>query len=285
MDPAAVVLHYGQEIFEGLKAYRAKDDSINLFRPRDNCRRMNKSAQRICMPEIEEGIAMEAIKKLITLDREWVPKTEGTSLYIRPTMIATEAFLGVRPATKCLYYIIIGPVGSYYKEGLNPVKIFVENKYVRAVMLATEEAKKKGFTQVLWLDGCEKKWVEEVGTMNMFFVIDEVVLTSPLTGSILGGITRDSVIRMLQDWGMKVKEELVSIDEVVSAAESGRLKEAFGTGTAAVISPVGQITYKDKDYSIAGGKMGELSQRLYDEITGIQYGEKPDTYGWVEKVC
>ena len=301
LDPAAVVLHYGQEIFEGLKAYRCKDDSINLFRPRDNCRRMNKSAQRLCMPELEEEIAIEALKKLITLDREWVPKTEGTSLYIRPTMIATEAFLGVRPATKCLYYIIIGPVGSYYKEGLNPVKIFVEDKYVRAVvggigeaktggnyaasLLATEEAKKKGFTQVLWLDGCEKKWVEEVGVMNMFFVIDDVVLTSPLTGSILGGITRDSVIRILQDWGMKVKEKLVSIDEVVSAAESGRLKEAFGTGTAAVISPVGQITYKDKDYSIAGGKMVELSQRLYDEITGIQYGERPDPYGWVEKIC
>ena len=301
LDPAAVSLHYGQEIFEGLKAYRGKDDSIYLFRAIDNCRRMNNSAKRLCMPEIEEGIAMEGLKKLISLDREWVPRTEGTSLYIRPTMIATEAFLGVRPALKCLYYIIIGPVGSYYKEGLNPVKIYVESKYVRAVvggigeaktggnyaasLLATEEAKKKGFTQVLWLDGCEKKWVEEVGTMNMFFVINNEVLTAPLTGSILGGITRDSVIKILKDWGMKVKEEPVSIDEVVSAAESGRLKEAFGTGTAAVISPVGQITYKDKDYSIAGGRMGDLSQRLYDEITGIQYGKKPDPYGWVEKVC
>jgi len=301
IDPAAVVFHYGQEIFEGLKAYRCKDDSINLFRPRDNFKRLNRSARRLCMPEIDEDISMKALKKLITLEKDWVPKAEGTSLYIRPTMIATEAFLGVRPSNKCLYYIIIGPVGSYYKEGLNPVKIFVENKYVRAViggmgdaktggnyaasLLATEEAKKKGFTQVLWLDACEKKWVEEVGTMNMFFVIDDTAITCPLTGSILGGVTRDSVIRMLQDWGITVREEMISIDEIVSAADSGELKEAFGTGTAAVISPVGQITYKDKNYTIAGGKMGELSQRLYNEITAIQYGEKPDVYGWVEKVC
>lgn len=301
IDPAAVVFHYGQEIFEGLKAYRCKDDTINLFRPRDNFKRLNRSARRLCMPEIDEDISMEALKKLIAIEKEWVPKTEGTSLYIRPTMIATEAFLGVRPSTNCLYYIIVGPVGSYYKEGLNPVKIFVESKYVRAVvggmgdaktggnyaasLLATEEAKKKGFTQVLWLDACEKKWVEEVGTMNMFFVIDDVAITSPLTGSILGGVTRDAAIKILKNWGITVKEEMISIDDIVSAADSGRLKEAFGTGTAAVISPVGEIAYKDKDYSIAGGKMGELSQRLYNEITAIQYGEKPDTYGWIEKAC
>lgn len=300
LDPAAVCLHYGQEIFEGLKAYRGKDSVIYLFRAVDNFKRLNVSARRLCMPELDIEISMEALKKLVLLDREWIPKTRETSLYIRPTMIATEPFLGVRPAGEYLFYIIIGPVGSYYPEGLNPVKIYVEDRFARAVaggtgeaktggnyaasLLAAEEAKKKGFTQVLWLDGCEKMWVEEVGTMNMFFIIDDEVLTAPLTGSILGGITRDSVIKIARDWGLKVIEKLVSINEVFAAAESGRLKEAFGTGTAAVISPVGQITYKDKDYVIAGGKMGELSQSLYNEIIAIQYGEKPDPYGWIEKI-
>ncbi|UCF73944.1 MAG: branched-chain amino acid aminotransferase [Deltaproteobacteria bacterium] len=300
LDPAAACLHYGQEIFEGLKAYSGKDGGIYLFRAVDNFKRLNHSARRVCMPELDVDLAMEALKKLILVDREWIPKSRGTSLYIRPTMIATEAFLSVHPASNYLFYIIIGPVGSYYREGLNPVKIYVEDKYVRAAaggtgdtktagnyansLLAAEEAKKKGFTQVLWLDGCEKRWVEEVGTMNMFFVIDDEIITAPLTGSILGGITRDSVIRIVRHWGLNMKERLVSIDEVVAAATSGRLKEAFGTGTAAVISPVGHITYKDKDYVIAGGKMGELSQKLYDEIVAIQYAEKPDPYGWREKI-
>ncbi len=252
------------------------------------------------MPEVDVDFALEALKKLILLDREWIPRSRGTSLYIRPTMIATEPFLSVHPARRYLFYIIIGPVGSYYAEGLNPVKIYVEDKYVRAAaggtgdtktagnyansLLAAEEARKKGFTQVLWLDGCEKKWVEEVGTMNMFFVVDDEIVTAPLTGSILAGITRDSVIRIVKDWGLNMKERLMPIDEVVAAATSGRLKEGFGTGTAAVISPVGQITYKGQDYVIAGGEMGELSQRLYDEIVAIQYGEKPDPYGWVERI-
>ncbi|NVL92106.1 MAG: branched-chain amino acid aminotransferase [Desulfobacterales bacterium] len=300
LDPAAACLHYGQEIFEGLKAYYGKDGGIYLFRAVDNFKRLNHSARRVCMPELDVDFAMEALKKLILVDREWIPKTRGTSLYIRPTMIATEAFLSVKPASKYLFYIIIGPVGSYYAEGLNPVKIYVEDKYVRAAaggtgetktagnyansLLAAQEAKEKGFTQVLWLDGCEKRWVEEVGTMNMFFVIDDEVITAPLTGSILAGITRNSVIRIVKDWGLKVKERLISIDEVVATATSGRLKEAFGTGTAAVISPVGQITYEDRDYVIAAGRMGELSQRLYDEIVAIQYAEKPDPYGWVEKI-
>ncbi len=300
LDPAAACLHYGQEIFEGLKAYYGKDGGIYLFRAVDNFKRLNHSARRVCMPELDVDFAMEALKKLILVDREWIPKTRGTSLYIRPTMIATEPFLSVKPASKYLFYIIIGPVGSYYAEGLNPVKIYVEDKYVRAAaggtgetktagnyansLLAAQEAKERGFTQVLWLDGCEKRWVEEVGTMNMFFVIDDEVITAPLTGSILAGITRDSVIRIVKDWGLKVKERLISIDEVVATATSGRLKEAFGTGTAAVISPVGQITYEDRDYVIAGGRMGELSQRLYDEIVAIQYAEKPDPYGWVEKI-
>lgn len=300
LDPAAACLHYGQEIFEGLKAYYGKDGGIYLFRAADNFKRLNHSARRVCMPELDVGFAMEALKKLILVDREWIPKTRGTSLYIRPTMIATQAFLSVKPASKYLFYIIIGPVGSYYAEGLNPIKIYVEDKYVRAAaggtgetktagnyansLLAAQEAKEKGCAQVLWLDGCEKRWVEEVGTMNMFFVIDDEVITAPLTGSILAGITRDSVIRIAKDWGLKVKERLISIDEVVATATSGRLKEAFGTGTAAVISPVGQITYEDRDYVIAEGRMGELSQRLYDEIVAIQYAEKPDPYGWVEKI-
>jgi branched-chain amino acid aminotransferase len=261
---------------------------------------MNNSARRLCMPELDIDIVMEGLKQLILLDREWVPRTEGTSLYIRPTMLATEPHLGVRPSKKYLFYIIIGPVGAYYKEGLNPVKIYVEDRYIRAAvggtgeaktagnyaasLLAAEEAKKKGFTQVLWLDAVERRYVEEVGTMNMFFVMDSEVITAPLTGSILPGITRDSVIKILKNWGVRVSERSLTIDEVIEGAESGKLKEAFGTGTAAVISPVGQITYRDQNYIVAGGKMGELSQKLYNEIVAIQYGKKDDPYGWRERI-
>ena len=299
-DPAAMGLHYGQEIFEGLKAYRGKNGGIYLFRARDNVARLNRSAQRLCMPEVDIDFVMDGLKKLIELDQEWVPRSKGTSLYIRPNMIATEPHLGVRPSNTYLFYIIVGPVAAYYKEGLNPVKIWVETEYVRAApggtgeaktsgnyaasLLAAEKAKEKGFTQVLWLDAVERKYVEEVGTMNMFFVIGDEVITAPLTGTILPGITRDSVLRILKDWGINVSERSLRIDEVVEAAENGSLKEAFGTGTAAVISPVGQITYKGKDYVIAGGKMGQLSQRLYDEIVAIQYAEKPDPYGWVDRI-
>ena len=295
-DPAAMGLHYGQEIFEGLKAYRGRDGRLYLFRAPDNFKRMNRSAARICMPELDVDRAMEALEKLILLDRDWVPGSPGTSLYIRPTMIATDPFLGVRPSHTYVFYIIIGPVGAYYKEGLNPVKIYVEDKYIRAAVggigeaktagnyaasiLAAEEAHEKGYTQVLWLDAAERKYVEEVGTMNIFFVINDEVITAPLNGSILPGITRDSVIRILNNWGVKVSERPLSIDEVTAAAEDGSLKEAFGAGTAAVISPVGQLTYKGKDYPVAGGRMGDLSQRLYDEIVAIQYAEKEDPYGW-----
>ncbi|MGM0426896.1 MAG: branched-chain amino acid aminotransferase [Thermodesulfobacteriota bacterium] len=300
INPAAMVFHYGQEVFEGLKAYRGQDGKINLFRPRKNFERMNRSARRLCMPEVDTDLVMEGMKQLILLDREWVPKSPGTSLYIRPTMLATEPHLGVRPAQTYLFYIIIGPVGAYYKEGLNPVRIYVEDFFVRAAvggtgeaktsgnyaasLLAAEEAKEKGFTQVLWLDAKERKYVEEVGTMNMFFLIDDEVITAPLTGTILPGVTRQSVIRLVTDWGFKVSERSLSIDEVVQAATEGRLKEAFGTGTAAVISPVGQITYMGQNYVVAGGKMGEVSQRLYDEIVAIQYRQKPDPYGWVEMI-
>ena len=301
IDPAAMVLHYGQEVFEGLKAYTGQDGGINLFRPEENLKRINRSAERLCMPEVDVNLAMEGMKKLILLDRDWIPKSEGTSLYIRPNMIATEPHLGVRPANTYLFYIIIGPVGAYYKEGLNPVKIYVEDFFVRASiggtgeaktsgnyassLLAAEEAKKKGFTQVLWLDAAERKYVEEVGTMNMFFVIENEVITAPLNGSILPGVTRDSVIRIVKEWGIKLSERSLAIDEVIAAAKDGRLKEAFGTGTAAVISPVGQITYKDEDFIVGGGKMGELSQKLYDEIVSVQYGHKPDPYGWVKRIA
>jgi len=252
------------------------------------------------MPEVDADVAMEAMKQLILLDREWIPRSEGTSLYIRPNMIATEPHLGVRPAKAYLFYIIIGPVGAYYREGLNPVKIYVEDFFVRAAiggtgeaktsgnyaasLLAAEEAKKKGFTQVLWLDAAERKYVEEVGTMNMFFLIGDELLTAPLNGSILPGVTRDSVIRIVKEWGIKLTERSLAIDEVITAAKNKALKEAFGTGTAAVISPVGQITYKREDYTVAGGKMGELSRRLYDEIVGIQYRHKPDPYGWMVRI-
>jgi branched-chain amino acid aminotransferase len=253
------------------------------------------------MPGVDIDLAFEGMKKLIVMEKEWIPKTEGTSLYIRPTMIATEPHLGVRPSNKYLFFIIVGPVGAYYKEGFNPIKIYVESEYVRAAiggtgaikaagnyaasLLAAEKAKEKGFTQVLWLDAAERKYIEEVGTMNMFFVIDDEVITAPLNGSILPGITRDSVIHMIKDWGMKMSERSLSIDEVISAAKNGSLKEAFGTGTAAVVSPVGKITYRNEDYIIANGNTGDLSQRLYNEIFDIQYAKKDDPYNWRTKIA
>ncbi len=301
LEPAAMVLHYAQAIFEGLKAYRRKDGGINLFRPWDNLKRFNRSARRMCMPEIDEGFVLHCMKQLIIMDKDWVPKNEGTSLYIRPTMFATEPHLGVRPSKTYIFFIITGPVGAYYREGFNPVKIYVEDYYVRsapggtgdvktggnyaASLFSSEAAKAKGFTQVLWLDAVEHRYIEEVGTMNVLFLIDDELVTPPLTGSILPGITRDSVMQIARDWGMKVVERRISIDEVIEAAQDGRLKEAFGTGTATVISPIGQITYKDKSYVIADGRMGELSKRLYDEIVEIQYGYKQDPYGWIERVC
>jgi branched-chain amino acid aminotransferase len=300
MDPAAMGLHYAQEIFEGLKAYRGPGEEIYLFRPEENIKRFNASASRICMPNVDHGAFLEGMKKLILLDKEWIPKYKGTSLYIRPAMFATEPHLGVRPSKEYIFFIILCPVGAYYKEGLNPVKIYVEDKYVRAAvgglgeaktggnyaasLLASEEAKAKGFTQVLWLDAAEREYVDEVGTMNIFFVIDQEIVTAPLTGSVLRGITRDSVLRLSRDWGLKVSERKISIHEIIDTAKSGRLKEAFGAGTAAVISPVGQITYKGEDFMVAGGKMGEVSERLYNELIAIQYGYKEDPYGWRVKI-
>lgn len=297
LDPAAMVFHYGQAIFEGLKAYRGADDAIRLFRPTANLERMNNSATRLCMPTLPLDTALAGLKALVRTDAAWVPSAPGATLYIRPTMVATEAALGVRPARQYLFFIIMSPVGAYYPEGFNPVKIYVTDQYVRAVpggvgavkaagnyaasIRAAEEAKKKGFTQVLWLDAAERRYIEEVGTMNIFFVIGNEVITPPLAGSILPGITRDSVLRLVRDWGYTVVERPIAIDEVLAASERGQLKEAFGTGTAAVISPVGAMHYQGRDCVLNNGKTGALSQRLFDELQAIQYGRAKDPYGWV----
>lgn len=300
LDPAALVLHYAQQVFEGMKAFRGRDGGIYTFRWRDNFRRMNQSVKRLCIPEIDVDFVFDALKKLVVLDKEWIPKSSGASLYIRPVVIATEPALGVRISDEYLYYIMTGPVGPYYPEGFNPTKIYVSDEYVRAVrggvgnvktsgnygasLLASQKAKKKGYTQVLWLDAIERKYVEEVGTSNMFFVLGDEVVTPTLTGSILPGITRDSVIQLVKDWGIKVVERQISIDEVVEGTKNGTLKEMFATGTAAVVSPVGEFLYKEQAYQVADGKTGELSKRLYDEITAMEYGEKQDRYGWTVRI-
>lgn len=296
LEPTAMCLHYAQEIFEGMKAYRGKGGAIYLFRPWENIKRMNVSAERLCMPLLDEGLFLEAIKKLVLLDRDWIPHGSGTSLYIRPTMIATEPALGVHPANEYLFFIIVGPVGAYYPEGFGPTKIFVTEEYCRAVpggtgyckaggnyassLYASEIAKKMGYTQVLWLDAVERRYVEEVGTSNMFFVIGDELITAPLTGTILPGVTRDSVIRLAKSWGVKVSERRLAMDEVMAAMADGTLKEAFASGTAAIVSPVGQIYYRGKEHVIAGGKIGELTERLYNELLQIQYGQKEDPFGW-----
>jgi len=296
LDPAAMVLHYGQAIFEGMKAYRAKDGGIYLFRPADNIERMNCSAARLCMPQLPVDEVVAALKELLRLDQAWIPSVKGATLYIRPTMIATEAALGVRSAKEYLFFVILSPVGAYYPEGFNPVKIYVTDKYVRAVpggvgniktagnyaasIMAAVEAQQAGFTQVLWLDAVERRYIEEVGTMNIFFVIGEELITPPLSGSILPGITRDSVIQLAKEWGLAVVERRISIDEVLAAQENGALKEIFGTGTAAVISPVGSLHYKGRDFLINNGKTGDLSQKFFDEIMDIQYGDKVASCAW-----
>ncbi|MEW6291460.1 MAG: branched-chain amino acid aminotransferase [Thermodesulfobacteriota bacterium] len=299
-DPAAMVFHYGQAIFEGLKAYRGENNDIFLFRPKDNLARMNMSATRICMPTFDVDEVFQCLQTLLRTEQEWVPDAQGASLYIRPTMIATEAGLGVRPAKKYLFFIILTPVGAYYPEGFNPVKIFVTDKYVRAVpggvgtaktagnyaasITAAVEAQQQGFTQVLWLDAVHRKYVEEVGTMNIFFVIGDEIITPPLAGSILAGITRDSVIRLLSDWGRKVVERPIAIDEVFTASADGLLHEVFGTGTAAVISPVGSLFYRGNTCSVNNGKTGEIAQRLFTELQDIQHGRQPESHGWVVKL-
>ena len=300
LDPSTMVLHYAQGIFEGMKAFRTADGSINIFRPMENFLRMNRSADRMCIPQFDVNVAMEGLKKLLETDRDWIPRSPGTALYIRPTIVATDVALGVHAAHKYLFFIVLSAVGSYYAHGLEPVKIYVEDFYVRSAVGGTGEAKcignyaaslkaaevaaGQGFDQVLWLDAKEKKYVEEVGSMNMFFVIGGEVVTPELTGSILPGITRKSAIELLAKKGYKVTERRVSIAEVMEAAESGALSEAFGTGTAAVVSPVGEFCYKGKTVHVGGGEMGEITKFLYEQITGIQRGEIADEYGWIEKL-
>src|SRR5699024_9800622 len=296
IDPAAMIFHYGQTIFEGLKAYHTEDGSIQLFRPEKNFERMNNSNKRMVMPQIDEDFVLQALKKLLNIEKDWVPTTEGTSLYIRPFIIATQSYLGVAPSTNYKFMIILSPVGSYYKEGINPVKIAVENKYVRAVLGGTGEAKTagnyasslmaqelvadEGFAQVLWLDGVSKKYIEEVGSMNVFFKIDGEIITPALNGSILPGVTRDSTIQLLRHWGYTVTERRISMQEIVDNYHNGSLEEAFGTGTAAVISPIGQLYYDGQYLTINNEKTGEVSKRLFETMIGIQYGTMEDPFNW-----
>ncbi|HET8577161.1 MAG TPA: branched-chain amino acid aminotransferase [Methylomirabilota bacterium] len=300
MDPAAAVLHYAQAVFEGLKAFRGADGKVRLFRPQKNIERLNNSARRLCIPPLDPELALQSIVTLVGLERDWVPRTVGTSLYIRPTIVANEAFLGVRPAKSYVYFVILSPVGAYYPEGMAPVKIRVEEKYVRAVegglggaktganyaasLMAAEEAKHAGYTQVLFLDGVHRKYIDEVGTMNIMVKISDEVITPPVGGTVLSGITRDSALTLMRRWGIKVSERPITIDEVVAAHKSGTLKEVWGTGTAAVISPVGELAYKSDKMVIHGGRIGELTQKLYDAIVGIQYGQAPDPDKWTLEV-
>ena len=300
LDPATTVFHYGQAIFEGTKCYRRADGGLQLFRPADNLARMTRSAKRMGMPALDEETALAGLKKLVEVDADWVPHQSGTSLYIRPTMIATDVMLGVHAATHYLFFIICSPVGSYYKDGLKPVGIYVEDEYVRAVrggtgftkcagnyaasILAGDVAEQKGYSQVLWLDGVEQKYVEEVGSMNMMFAYGSHIVTPALNGSILPGITRDSILTLARQLGYEVSEERLAIADIFADIKSGKLTEAFGTGTAAVISPVGELCMKDEKLIIGGGQIGPVAQKLYDTLTGIQYGRLPDENGWVVKL-
>jgi branched-chain amino acid aminotransferase len=300
LDPACLVLHYAQEIFEGLKAYRWKDGSIALFRPEMNARRFNRSAERMCMPEVPEELFLHGVTELVKLEADWIPVSAGTSLYIRPTMIAVEPVLGVKPSDHYLFYVILSPVGAYYAGGFNPVKIMVEDKFVRAVQGGTGEAKtggnyasslkagleakKKGFDQVLWLDGVERRYIEEVGAMNMFFTYGNRVVTAPLEGSILNGVTRNSVLTLASELGFTVEESKTDIDTIMADIRRGTITEAFGSGTAAVITPVGALCYQDLTATIGTGGVGTLTQKLYDTLTGIQTGMIADKFGWVQKI-
>ncbi len=301
LDPAAMCLHYGQEVFEGLKAYKTPDGGIQLFRPDKNMARLNVSNDRLCIPAVDEAFCVEAIKKLVEVDADWIPTAPGTSLYIRPYIFAIDPQIGVHPAHHLLFVIILSPVGSYFADGLKPVDIYIEQKYVRAVkggtgfaktagnysssLKAQADAEKIGYSQVLWLDGVERKYIEEVGAMNIFFVIGDEVVTPELSGSILPGITRMSTIELLKSQGYKVSERKITAEELFEAHDRGDLKESFGTGTAAVISPIGSFEWDGKKITVADGGIGKISQMLYDTITGIQSGKLEDKYGWTVKVC
>jgi branched-chain amino acid aminotransferase len=297
---SSMVFHYAQEIFEGMKAYRTPEGKVQLFRPIENARRFNNSCDRLCVPKIDEDFFVEAVKALVKVDADLVPDKLGTSLYIRPFVVATDCSLGVHASHSYLFAIICCPVGSYYKEGINPVKIYVESEDVRAVkggtgyakcggnyaasIRAGERAEQNGYSQVLWLDGVHRKYVEEVGSMNVLFKVDGTVITPALTGSVLPGITRKSCLELLRDWGVPVEERLITAEELFQAADDGKLEEAWGSGTAAVVSPIGELGMGDKRVVIGGGQIGHLTQRLYDTLTGIQWGTEPDPYGWTVPV-
>lgn len=296
ISPAAMVFHYGQEMFEGLKAYKGVDGKTYLFRPEMNAKRTNATNDRLCIPQLPVEDFVQAIKAVVEIDKDWIPEEEGTSLYIRPFIIATDAFLGVAPSKTYLFMVILSPSGAYYESGLAPVGIWIEDDYVRAVkggmgyaktggnyaasLAAQVKAHHDGYSQVLWLDGVERKYIEEVGAMNIFFKIDGKIVTPMLNGSILPGITRDSVINLCKYWGMDVEERRISVDELLEAQKNGKLEEVFGTGTAAVISPVGKLRYKDDVMEINGGVIGEVSQKIYDTVTGIQWGKIDDPFSW-----
>lgn len=301
IHPASTVLHYGAEIFEGMKAYRTADNQIQLFRPLENVKRLNNSAERLCLPLLDEEGCLDILKTIVELEKDWVPHTEGTSLYIRPFMFGNDPHLGVHAVKEATFVIICSPVGAYYAEGIKPVKIAIESEDVRAVrggtgyakcggnyaasLRAGQRAEQNGYTQVLWLDGVEKKYIEEVGAMNVMFKIDGKIVTPKLTGSILPGITRKSCIELLKSWGYEVEERLLSVGELFESAANGKLEEAWGTGTAAVVSPIGKLFYKGKEYVVSNNEIGEITQKLYDNLTGIQWGKKPDEFGWICKVC
>ena len=301
IDPAAKVLHYSEEIFEGMKAYRTAEGDIQLFRPDCNIERLTKSAARLCMPEIPYDLALAGIKELVTIEKDWVPYEKDTSLYIRPFMIGLDAALGVHSSHHVQFIVVVCPVGAYYPEGLNPVKIYIEDQDVRAVkggtgmaktggnyaasLRAGNRAEAKGYSQVLWLDGVHRKYIEEVGAMNVMFKVDGKILTPDLNGSVLDGITRRSCIQVLKDWGYEVEERRISADELFEAAAAGKLEEAWGCGTAAVVSPIGELAKGETKAIINNGQIGEVTQRLYDELTGIQWGRVEDTRGWIVKVC
>lgn len=300
LDPSAMVFHYGQEMFEGLKAYKTEDGRILLFRPDKNAERAVNSNRRLMIPEIPVDDFINGVKTLVELDQAWIPTKEGTSLYVRPFVIATDPFLGVRPSNTYKFIIILSPVGAYYPEGLNPVKIWIEDEYVRAVrggigeakaggnyvasMAAQVKAHEEGYSQVLWLDGVERKYIEEVGAMNIFFKINGTIVTPVLNGSILPGVTRNTCIELCKEWGLPVEERRISVDELEEAARTGALEEVWGTGTAAVISPVGHLRYVNDVFQIGDGGIGEISQKLYDTVTGIQLGKIQDTHGWTMEV-
>lgn len=300
LDPATSIFHYGQGIFEGLKAFKNDKNEVRIFRPEENFKRLNESATRLCIPNIDEKFAVDSLKKLLEIDKDWIPTGDGKSIYIRPSIIAVDNCLGVHAAKNYIFFIIMSPVGAYYKNGLSPVKLYVEEEFVRASkggtghnkvignyaasLIGGEKANALGYDQVMWLDSNERKYVEEVGSMNIFFVIDNIVITPELNGSILPGITRKSIIELLKAKGYKVEERRVSIEEIVNGAKNGKCSEIFGTGTAAVVSPVGEFMYKNQKFIVNGGKMGEVSKFAYDTLTGIQCGKIADKFNWITKI-